>query len=84
MIDELFSWLRRFWDFIDDRDIDKHAVSVVILAGTWKVTEWAMTYAASHADRPGLETAAVIAAVLVPYNALQAAAVSFYFKSRTT
>jgi hypothetical protein len=43
MIDDLFSWLRRFWDFIDDRDIDKHAVSVVILAGTWKVTEWAMS-----------------------------------------
>ena len=75
-------WLTRFYDFIDERDIDKHFVSLFILGGTIVVTKWAMTYA-EHAERPGLEVAAIIAAVLAPYSALQAAALAFYFKART-
>lgn len=73
------------WNFIDDRDIDKHAVSLFILWGTWKLTEWAMGFAAasSIAGKNGVETGAVIAAVTAPYMALQAAAIAFYFKSRT-
>ena len=69
------------WDWIDNRDIDKHALSVAILAGTLFVTRWAMHYAESSA-RPGLEVAAIIAAVLAPYMALQAAAIAWYFKAR--
>ena len=69
------------WDFVDARDIDKHAVSLAILSGTVFVTHWAMKFA-EHGDRPGLEVAAIIAAVLGPYSALQAAALSFYFKAR--
>lgn len=69
------------WDWIDNRDIDKYAVSLVILAGTSLVTRWAMRYA-EHADRPGLEVAAIIAAVLAPYMALQAAAIAWYFRAR--
>lgn len=72
----------QFWDFIDKRDIDKHTVSIIILIGTIKVTQWAMDFASAHTDKSGIEVAAIIAAVLVPYNALQAAAISFYFKSR--
>jgi hypothetical protein len=75
-------WLARSWDWIDDRDIDKHAVSLVILGGTAVVTRWAMNYA-EMGNRPGLEVAAIIAAVTAPYMALQAAAVAFYFKART-
>lgn len=72
------------WDWIDKRDIDKHVVSVVIMLGTIKILEWATGYADRHADKSGLEVAAVMAAVLAPYMALQAAAISFYFKSRPT
>lgn len=71
----------RFWDWVDDRDVDKHTISVAILSGTVFTTHWAMKYA-EHADRPGLEVAAIIAAVLAPYSALQAAAISFYFRAR--
>jgi hypothetical protein len=83
----LFSILRfgaGVWDFIDRRDIDKHAVSLMILWGTWRLTEWAMNYAAvsSIAAKNGVETAAVIAGVTAPYMALQAAAIKFYFVSR--
>lgn len=72
----------QFWDFIDKRDIDKHAVSLAILFGTVKVTTWGMHFAEQFSWRPGVELAAIIAAVLAPYMALQAAALGFYFKSR--
>lgn len=71
-----------FWDFVDKRQIDKHALSVGIFLGTVKVTEWAMTFANLHPEKSGIETAAIIAAVTAPYMALQAAAVHFYFDSR--
>ncbi len=76
---------RRFadaWDFIDNRDVDKHFVTVFILYGTYIVTNWSMRFA-EHGDRPGLEIAAIIGAVAAPYMALQAAAIAWYFKSRT-
>ena len=75
-------WITRWWDWIDSRDIDKHVISVAILWGTVKVTEWAMRYASLETDKSGVEVAAVIAAVCAPYCALQAAAISFYFKAR--
>lgn len=72
----------QFWDFVDARDIDKHAVSVAVMAGTMKITSWAMLYA-DHADgKPGLEVAAILGAVLAPWMALQAAAVKWYFDAR--
>lgn len=74
-------WITRAWDWIDERDIDKHGISLFILAGTWVVTTWAMRFA-ENGDRPGLEIAAIIAAVTAPYMALQAAAIAFYFKAR--
>ena len=73
---------QQFWDWIDKRDIDKHVASVAILIGTGLVTTWAMGYAET-AERPGLEVAAIIAAVLAPYMALQAGALAWYFKART-
>jgi len=71
-----------FWDWIDNRDIDKHVVSVFIMYGTYYITNWAMGYA-EKGDRPGLEVAAIIAAVFGPYMALQAAAIAWYFRART-
>jgi hypothetical protein len=71
----------QFWDFIDKRDVDKHAVTMVILFGTWELTRWAMHFAA-HGDRPGIEVAAIIGAVVAPYMGLQAAAIAWYFKAR--
>jgi hypothetical protein len=73
----------RIWDWIDKRDIDKHVVSIVVLYGTKILTSWAMAFATAHADKPGLEIAAIIAAVTGPYMALQAAAIKFYFDSRS-
>ena len=73
----------QFWEFIDRRDIDKHIVTLCILYGTVVVTRWGMAYAEAHSDKAGLEVAAILAAIGAPYMALQAAAISFYFKART-
>jgi|SRR3990167_845403 len=75
----------QLWDFIDARDIDKHVVSLVILWGTWKLTAWGMEFASLvfTTEKSGLEIAAVVAAVTAPYMALQAAAIHFYFRSRS-
>lgn len=71
----------QFWDWIDKRSIDKHAVSLGIMVGTIIITSWGMRYAETS-TRPGLEVAAIIAAVLAPYMALQGAAIGFYFTQR--
>lgn len=71
------------WDWIDARDIDKHFVSLAVLYGTISVTSWAMDFAA-NGDRPGLEVAAIIAAVCAPYMALQAASIKWYFEARSS
>ena len=76
--------LGRLWDWVDARQIDKHALSMGIFWGTVKLTEWAMVFASAHPDKPGIEIAAIIAAVTTPYMALQAAAIKFYFEARTT
>lgn len=73
----------QLWDFIDARDIDKHAVSLVILVGTIKVTMWAFHFSELHMDKSGAELALVVASVTAPYMALQAAAISFYFRARS-
>lgn len=73
----------RFWDWIDKRDIDKHAISVSIMYGTWSLTHWAMTYAIAS-SRPGIDLAVIIAAVTAPYVALQAAALKWYFDARSS
>jgi hypothetical protein len=75
--------LSNLWDWIDERDIDKHTLSVGIFYGTIKLSAWAMAFAELHSDKSGIEVAAIIAAVTAPYMALQAAAISFYFKART-
>jgi hypothetical protein len=83
--DGWFGWLTRLWDWIDQREIDKHLVSVMVLYGTMIVTQWAMGFAEAQSGmgRSGVEIAAIIAAVLGPYSILQAAAIKFYFDNRT-
>ncbi len=77
------SQLTRFWDWVDERQIDKHAVSLVILAGTWRLTNWAIDYVAANPIHSGADIALVVAAVTGPYMVLQAAAIGFYFSSRS-
>ena len=80
-----FAWRGSdFWDFIDKRQVDKHAVSIGIFYGTIVVMRWAMAFVAENdqGTMTGIEMAAVIGSVVAPYMALQAAAVKWYFESR--
>jgi len=84
MSETISNWFTRWWDWIDERDIDKHLVSLAIMYGTIKVTEWSMKYAMTYpAEASSAGSAAIIAAVTGPYMVLQAAAIKFYFDSRT-
>lgn len=73
----------QFWDFMDRRQIDAYIVSLGVFYGTVLITGWAMNYAEAHSNKSGLEVAAVMAAILAPYMALQAAAIKFYFDARS-
>ena len=72
----------QFWDWIDKRQIDAYAVSFLILWGTIRITEWAMDFADAQPGKSGVEVAAIIAAVMVPWSGLQAAAIKFLFDAR--
>ena len=49
-------WATQLWDWIDKRNIDKHILSVGVFWGTVKLTDWAMLFASSHAQRSGVES----------------------------
>lgn len=71
-----------FWDWIDRRNIDLHAVLVFTLWMTGKVMEWAMTFADSHPDMDGTKMAAIIASVLLPWGTVQGAMMGFWSNAR--
>jgi len=71
------------WDFIDDRDIDKHLMSWAVFGMTIYVIFWMLEFIWSHADKPGLEVGAIVAAIMIPWNGVQAAVVKWYFAART-
>lgn len=82
--DRWFEPLTILWDWIDKRDIDKHIVAGLVLWMTFKITDWAMHLAMNHPEKTGLEIAAIIGAIMVPWSALQAAAIKFFFEARST
>lgn len=57
--------LGMFWDFLDRRGVIQIAVLGVAIWMTWRVSIWAMGYA-EESERPGIDIAAVIAAVTGP------------------
>ena len=75
--------INKLWDWIDDRQIDKHIVAIIVLYGTKLITTWAMQFAVDHHNSDNaIGIAAIIGAVSAPYMALQAAVIKFYFESR--
>lgn len=90
-------WITRWWDFIDQRDIDKHVTAFCILTfmliSTVKISQWSFRFAERWLDLAaagktisGTEIAAVLAAVGGPWGIALSAIVpftlSFYFKAR--
>lgn len=75
--------LERFWDWVDARAIIRRTVLFVVLWMTWRVTEWSFSFAfdAMNAGK-GMEVAAMLAAVTMPFAALQAFVFKWYSDSR--
>ena len=73
----------QMWDFIDARDIDKHSLSLSVFGMTIYIVFWMLEFIWAHPDKPGLEVAAIVAAIMVPWNGVQAAAIKWYFEARS-
>lgn len=73
------TFLTRAWDWFDKRDIDKHVLSIAVMISTFKITTWAITFA-QISPKTGAEIAMIIAAVLIPWTPLQAAALKWQFE----
>ena len=72
----------QFWDFVDKRDIDKHAVMVVVVLGTIRLTEWAMKFTDLHGTESGTDIGLKVAAVLAPWTLIASPAIKWYFDAR--
>ena len=70
------------WDWVDERDIDKHIAAWWTFYMTYYILEWCLNFVWVYPNKPGLETAAIIGAILLPWTPLQAAVVKWYFEAR--
>lgn len=71
----------RLWNWIDQRGIVRRVVLGVAIAMTWNVTVWAMHFV-EHSNRPGLDLAAIIAAVTGPVTLFGGFVFKAYIESR--
>lgn len=79
----LLSLIGRWWTFVDERGIVRRAVLGVAIWMTWRVSVWAMGYAETS-PRPGVDIAAIIAAVTAPVTLFAGAIFRAYTESRTS
>ncbi|WP_153117391.1 hypothetical protein [Rhodocyclus tenuis] len=61
----------------------RRLVLAVAICMTWEVSRWSMAYATGNAARPGLETAAVLAAVQAPITLFAGSVFRAYLASRS-
>lgn len=71
------------WDVIDDRDLDKHAMAWAIFWMTSYITNWGLNFVWIYPDKPGLEVAATLGAVIGPWSAVQLFVIKWYFETNT-
>jgi hypothetical protein len=70
------------WDFIDNRDIEKYVLIVWVFAFTTLLSYHLILFADRHMDKSGIELAAVIGAITLPWSWVAKAAVEWFFKAR--
>lgn len=71
------SWLGRFWDWVDRRQIDAWAVTIFTLVQIYRVDLWARGFAELHPD-----ASAMVLAINGTWTAFSLAAIGFIFKAR--
>lgn len=77
------TFLNSVMDFIDERAIVRRLAFFWMLWMTGNAFYWTIEFAWTS-SRPGMEIAAILAAVWTPLTALQAAVFAFYDKGRNT
>ncbi len=77
MLNRVLAWADRR-QFVSVRSL----VMYITLLNTWYAFDWAAHFAYAVVGRPGIEVAAIIAAVTAPITALQAFVFKFYSESR--
>jgi hypothetical protein len=81
-----FNWsLRQFsliWDFVDQRQIDRHAVCLIVLYYTGRIVEWALEFVDKHPEKPGIEVAAILGAVMMCWNPVLTVVIKWFFVER--
>jgi TRAP-type C4-dicarboxylate transport system permease small subunit len=70
-----------FWGWLDNRYIIRRVVLGITIWMTYISYTWSASFASS-CDKPGLDIAAIIAAVLTPITALQAFIFKLYLDSK--
>lgn len=71
----------RFWDWVDQRSVVRRLVLFTTLWMTWQAFTWAGVFATTT-DKPGMDVAAIIAAVTAPISLLQGYVFQVYAKGR--
>lgn len=71
-----------FLEFLDNRSVFRRLAFVWMMWLTTKATMWCFDFAAVKAFPDGVQTAAVIAAVMAPIAGLQAAIFKWYSETR--
>lgn len=79
----IYAILNGFARTHDEGNWGRKTVSWVVLYVTLRSLEWSFEYTISQSGKPGIETAAVIAAVMGPISLMQAAVIKFYFEANT-
>lgn len=71
----------KFWDWIDKRGIVRRIVLAIAIWMTWEVSQWAMLFV-TGSSRPGIDLAAIIAAVTTPVTVFGGFVFKAYIESR--
>ena len=74
--------IERFWNWIDSRGVIRRVILGIAIWMTWKVSEWAMSFAIN--EEISVNTAAVIAAVTSPVVAFGGYVFKAYLDSGDT
>jgi len=72
---------QRFWAWVDERAIVRRISLVAAIAMTWHASQWAMSFA-EMSERPGMDVAAIIAAVTAPAMAFGGYIFKWYVEGR--
>jgi len=75
--------LTQFWEWFDNRDIDKHLMSWAVFFVTCYLIYWTTEFVWAHHEKPGLDIGAIVAALMLPWTPVQAAVIAWYFRARS-